>query len=260
MNNSLMDPNKKSIESEAFTGVMIEDYHMVTGDQNSSATVIHELPHGAQPYYVSGPWGHRGQGSKMFRIILEGSIYVNIINRWYKLGVWKILLRSTWQGLRRDFSLKASLTHHLTKCCRNTDRKSALTTAWHESDQSAFSGSIFLPSQVSSGADGAKIFNAEEADDEAIIDTRASRAVIGSSRRERLARSFPPKIRRGVMKVPTDGVVFKFGKGGRLSSQFAVLLRRAQNDWFRGEVVPGHTPFLISNSVLGKLHGIVDVY
>ena len=60
------------------------------------------------------------------------------------------------------------------------------------------------------------------------------------------------------MRVPTDGIVFKFGNAGRLSSDYAVLLPRAQNDWLRVEVVPGQTPFLISNA-LGKLQGVVDV-
>eukprot|EP00435_Cladocopium_sp_Y103_P043158 s236_g12.t1 len=84
---------------------------------------------------------------------------------------------------------------------------------------------------------GSEIFNVvEEADDEAIIDTGASRAVIGSHRLERLVRSFPPEIRSKVMRVPTDGIVFKFGNAGRLSSEFAVLLPRAQKDWFRVEV------------------------
>jgi hypothetical protein len=61
------------------------------------------------------------------------------------------------------------------------------------------------------------------------------------------------------MRVPTDGIAFKFGNAGRLSSDYAVLLPRAPNDWLRVEVVPGQTPFLISNAVLGKLRGVVDV-
>ena len=71
--------------------------------------------------------------------------------------------------------------------------------------------------------------------------------------------SFPDGIKTRVMRVPTEGVVFKFGNAGRLASTFAVLLPRTQNDWLRVEVVPGHTPFLISNAALGKLRGIVDV-
>ena len=105
----------------------------------------------------------------------------------------------------------------------------------------------------------AEIFNSEEADDEAIIDTGASRAVIGSERLKRLVKSFPPELRGRVMKVPTNGVVFKFGNAGRLTSSFAVMLPRKENGWLRVEVVPGHTPFLISNAVLCGLRGVIDV-
>ena len=65
----------------------------------------------------------------------------------------------------------------------------------HEPDQPVLSGSTFLQSQMNSEAGGAEIFNTEEADDEAIIDTGASRAVIGRARLERIVRSFPPDSR-----------------------------------------------------------------
>ena len=94
------------------------------------------------------------------------------------------------------------MTRNLTKCCRNTDRKSASATVVHEPDQPVLSGSTFLQSQMNSEAGGAEIFNAEEADDEAIIDTGASRAVIGRARLERMVRSFPPEVRDKIMRVP----------------------------------------------------------
>ena len=37
------------------------------------------------------------------------------------------------------------------------------------------------------------------------------------------------------------------------------MLPRAQKGWLRIEVVPGHTPFLISSAILKGLKGIIDV-
>eukprot|EP00435_Cladocopium_sp_Y103_P038647 s1426_g10.t1 len=139
----------------------------------------------------------------------------------------------------------------------NTDSKTAVTAA--ESSVPVAGQVTFLPDHQKSCAGDNVIFQAEEAIDEAIIDTGASKAVIGEARLKGLVQSFPYDLKSRVMRVPTDGVVFKFGNAGRLASQYAILLPRAQNDWLRVEVVPGHTPFLISNSVLTKLHGIVDV-
>jgi len=259
MANNQIENVKKNNEGESFTGMMIEEFHMVRDNQGNSETVIHALPEDAQPYYVTGL---EARGQHKFSIFPQtdqgqkgGQQSSNEIEPVFNDGD-DVLMAETSQ---KKFPLQISLTRNLTKCCRNTDRKSASATVVHEPDQPVLSGSTFLQSQMNSEAGGAEIFNTEEADDEAIIDTGASRAVIGRARLERMVRSFPPEVRDKIMRVPTDGIVFKFGNAGRLSSEFAVLLPRAQKDWLRVEVVPGHTPFLISNAVLGKLQGIVDV-
>ena len=103
------------------------------------------------------------------------------------------------------------------------------------------------------------LFNSEEADGEAIIDTGASRAVIGENRVQGMIQSLPPHLGKLVYRAQTSGVTFKFGNSAKLTSQYALLLPRSQNGWIRVEVVPGQTPFLISNSILKGLKGIVDV-
>lgn len=257
MANNSIENTKKNNDGESFTGMMIEDFHMVQDNQGNSETVIHALPDEAQPYHATGLEARVHQNVLIFPQSSQGPEMgqdQNIGVEYLTDGF--VFMAESEKGKR---SLKINLTRNLTKCCRNIDRKSASATAVHEPVQPEFSGPIFLQSQMNSDAGGAEIFNTEEADDEAIIDTGASRAVIGHARLDRMVRSFPPEIRNKIMRVPTDGIVFKFGNAGRLSSEFAVLLPRAQKDWFRVEVVPGHTPFLISNAVLGKLHGIVDV-
>ena len=61
-----------------------------------------------------------------------------------------------------------------------------------------------------------------------------------------------------VYRARTPSVTFKFGNSSKLASRYAILLPRCQNGWIRVEVVPGQTPFLIPNSILTGLKGIID--
>ena len=103
------------------------------------------------------------------------------------------------------------------------------------------------------------LFNSEEDVGEAIIDTGASRAVIGEQRLQGMLDSLPEGLRKMTYRARTPGVVFKFGNSSKLTSRFAILLPRSEKGWLRVEVVPGQTPFLISNSILRGLRGVVDV-
>jgi hypothetical protein len=100
------------------------------------------------------------------------------------------------------------------------------------------------------------VFQFEEECNEAIIDTGASRAVIGSSRLKGLIDSCGLA---GKVKVTPSKVVFRFGNAGTLQSTSAVFFPRKTGGWIRVEVVPGQTPFLLSNSVLRSLKAVVDV-
>jgi hypothetical protein len=245
---------KKITDGEAFTGIMTDEYLVVDTDKkaimNEGNEVISQLPASAQCYHYGTL--EVGKVSKIQGSCGDGSIRNNpkVFHggecdspECVFLGV----------GERGGRSLQQTLVHHLRKCCRNTDSKTAVATPTHEPVRS---DATFLQSHEPS-AGGSEIFNAEEAADEAIIDTGASRAVIGSDRLKMLVQSFPTEIRKRVMRVPTDGIVFKFGNAGRLSSDYAVLLPRAQNDRQRVEEVPGQTPILISKAVLGKLLSLI---
>ena len=99
------------------------------------------------------------------------------------------------------------------------------------------------------------VFQFEEECHEAIIDTGA-RAVIGSQRLKGLIESCGLK---GEVKVIPSKVVFRFGNAGTLQGTTAVFFPRKTGGWIRVEVVPGQTPFLLSNSVLKSLEAMGDV-
>ena len=102
----------------------------------------------------------------------------------------------------------------------------------------------------------ATVFQVEEACHEAILDTGASRAVIGSERLSKLVSSCGLE---GSLKTAPSNVNFRFGNSGVLQSSHAVFFPRKTGGWIRVEVVPGQTPFLLSNSVLRALKAVVDV-
>ena len=102
----------------------------------------------------------------------------------------------------------------------------------------------------------ATVFQVEEACHEAILDTGASRAVIGSERLSKLVSSCGLE---GSLKIAPSNVNFRFGNSGVLQSSHAVFFPRKTGGWIRVEVVPGQTPFLLSNSVLRALRAVVDV-
>ena len=100
------------------------------------------------------------------------------------------------------------------------------------------------------------VFHVEEACHEAILDTGASRAVIGSERLNKLVSSCGLG---GSLKTAPSNVNFRFGNSGVLQSSHAVFFPRKTGGWIRVEVVPGQTPFLLSNSVLRALKAVVDI-
>ena len=213
--------------------------------------VVEELPEEAVAYEEDG--NQKGQ------ILKKPQIFQKPQGDWKsESGQVGVIYGVVCDCLVSVSTLTQSLTSCLTTCCRKHEVPSARpaveTTPPPNSPREK-------PSQTSVqvAPTSVDIFATEEADDEAIIDTGASRAVIGNERLKKLIRSLPRDLRSRVMRVPTEGVVFKFGNAGRLASSFAVMLPRAQNGWLRVEVVPGHTPFLISNAVLRGLKGIIDV-
>ena len=227
------DSSRKAPETESFTGILHEDFEVLTMAEETNVfakEVLEILPTGATAYDEDGP----------FKIH-------TCFNP-----------QSTQPEVFEDVFLSFhAFSHHLTDrlqtCCRKRDPTSfAVSTAPSLNDHPKKQSETEISVPI-------LIATAEEADDEAIVDTGASRAIIGSERLKRLVKSFPVEVRKKVMKVPTSGVVFKFGNSGRLTSEFAVMLpRSAQKGWLRLEVVPGETPCLISNSILKSLRGVID--
>eukprot|EP00435_Cladocopium_sp_Y103_P014094 s696_g3.t1 len=254
---------KRIADTDAFTGIMTEEYEVLSTNETSiqhlGTEMIFSLPANATTYED----GELEVGQACQKVYMQGDglsthEHVGVCGEVECFDVWMSVDVRVPNGssVVGSQNLNQTLIHRLTNCCRSIDAKTADAATCHR--EPVTTNSTFLQtSKLTAG--GVDIFTAEEAADEAIIDTGASRAVIGSERLRQLVRTFPKDVRSRVMRIPTDGIVFKFGNAGRLSSEYAVLLPRAQNDWLRVEVVPGQTPFLISNAVLGKLRGIVDV-
>ena len=90
-----------------------------------------------------------------------------------------------------------------------------------------------------------------------IIDTGASKSVIGQSRVRALVESLPEASRSRVARRPSS-TVFRFGNNGTLKSPEALYLPFGSR-WMKVEVVSGATPFLISNAFLFALKATLDV-
>ena len=81
-----------------------------------------------------------------------------------------------------------------------------------------------------------------------IIDTGASKSVIGRKKVKGLINSLPAAIRQRVQFGKSE-TVFRFGNNGTLPSVGALYIPFGEN-WMRLEVVNGETPFLLSNAFL----------
>ena len=103
----------------------------------------------------------------------------------------------------------------------------------------------------------ATVFQVEEACHEAILGTGAS---IGHSLGPNV---WPNWLKLVVWEIPSkrppSNVNFRFGNSGVLQRSHAAFFPRKIGGWIRVEVVPGQTPFLLSNSVLRALRAVVDV-
>ena len=93
---------------------------------------------------------------------------------------------------------------------------------------------------------------------EGVLDTGASRTVVGSNRVPSILKGLDAEVRAGVRKTASE-VVFKFGNSGTLKSKHALLLPTSESTWVRVEVIPGDTPLLISNRLLHELDAVIHV-
>ena len=93
---------------------------------------------------------------------------------------------------------------------------------------------------------------------EGVLDTGASRTVVGEDRIKELMSGLPVACRKNARKIQS-GVTFRFGNSGTLTSKFALLLPAQGSTWIRIEVIPGETPLLISNRLLRDLDAVIHV-
>ena len=96
----------------------------------------------------------------------------------------------------------------------------------------------------------------------AILDTGASRSVIGDDVLPSLLKSLPPDVRRLTYETPSK-VGFRFGNNQITHSFKQVripILRPRQRIWLVIEVVPNATPFLLSIQTMKTLGAQIDVH
>lgn len=97
----------------------------------------------------------------------------------------------------------------------------------------------------------------------AILDTGASRCIIGEKVLQQLRQHLPPEIDSQVKQVPSS-VTFRFGNNQSLTSSYRIQIPLLRQDntprklWLAIEVVPGSTPFLFSKKAFKQLGGILD--
>ena len=90
----------------------------------------------------------------------------------------------------------------------------------------------------------------------AILDTGASRTVIGKVQYKRFLDQLPTQVRSQIKTAPSQ-VIFRFGNNGTLPSLHSTYIPYGRK-WFKVEVVDGKTPFLLSNAVLRQLRCKLD--
>ena len=95
----------------------------------------------------------------------------------------------------------------------------------------------------------------------AILDTGASRCIIGSQTLSCLLQRLPSDVKSHVQQRPSQ-IKFRFGNNQTLTSMYKVLLPLSHSSgekvWLGVEVVDGRTPFLFSKRAFKQLGGILD--
>ena len=90
-----------------------------------------------------------------------------------------------------------------------------------------------------------------------VVDLGATKTVIGSDLVVDLIQSLHPNIRSQLFRCPCH-ITFRFGNHGTLKSTQALVVP-LQDMLLKIAIVPGSTPFLISNTLLRAFHAVIDV-
>ena len=89
-----------------------------------------------------------------------------------------------------------------------------------------------------------------------ILDTGATKTVMGSNFVSSFLQSVHAYVKKSIRRCPCD-VTFRFGNQGTLKSEHAMVVPVCGLD-LKIAVVPGATPFLVSNTLLRALGAMVD--
>eukprot|EP00435_Cladocopium_sp_Y103_P045324 s1858_g13.t1 len=155
---------------------------------------------------------------------------------------------------------------------RDTDAKSRLLPFWQKKTESISSSSrpaMKVQSHALSPCqDNVALSPCQEPDHQAaeiffathdtwgILDTGATKTVMGSQFVSSFLQALNPEIRKQVQRSSCD-VVFRYGNQGTLNSTHAMVIPVCGLR-LKIAVVPGATPFLISNTLLRALGAVVD--
>ena len=186
-------------------------------------------------------WEINGGGDKLFNTSVKSLMSQNFAFQ-----------HSAENKVKTSFSQK--MQSKLTHCCRKYGKckfldTSAVTFPTERPDPNDQQRSLEPTVEV--------FMSSEEGAGEAVIDTGASRSVIGEERLGDLIQHVTRQAGWPIKKVSSN-VQFRFGNSGTLQSRFAICIPRQQKGWIRVEVVPGRTPFLISNVVLKEMGILID--
>ena len=89
-----------------------------------------------------------------------------------------------------------------------------------------------------------------------ILDTGATKTVMGSNFVNSFLKNVNPNVRKHIQRCPCD-VTFRFGNQGTLKSEHAMIVPVGGLK-LKIAIVPGSTPFLVSNTLLRALGALVD--
>jgi hypothetical protein len=89
-----------------------------------------------------------------------------------------------------------------------------------------------------------------------VVDLGATKTVIGSNLVKGLLDGLSPEARKSVQRCPCK-ITFRFGNQGTLQSEHALVVP-IHGLLLKIAVVPGSTPFLLSNTLLRAIGAVID--
>ena len=89
-----------------------------------------------------------------------------------------------------------------------------------------------------------------------VVDLGATKTVIGSDNVQELLDNLKPQIKKSIYRCPCK-ITFRFGNHGILQSEVALVVP-IHGFHLKIAIVPGSTPFLLSNTLLRALESIID--